>query len=107
MGRQRGQLRRSRQPPGGVTPFHFNDGINEFFLRSIRARPTPALGRKQHAVLSSAQHVMEMQQSGTLQNDGGTENACRAHEKGTQTGDNPIGGAQVGARLRPRLRIGS
>jgi hypothetical protein len=40
-----------------------------------------------------------MQQSGRLQNDGGTENACRAHEKGTQTGDDPIGGAQVGRTL--------
>jgi hypothetical protein len=40
-----------------------------------------------------------MQQSGRLQNDGGTENACPAHEKGTQTGDDPIGGAEVGRTL--------
>jgi serine/threonine protein kinase len=59
---------------------------------SLRARPTPALGRKQHAVLSLLQHTVEMQQSGRLQNDGGTENACPAHEKGTQAGDDPIGG---------------
>jgi hypothetical protein len=37
-----------------------------------------------------------MQQGGRLQNDGGTENAYPAHEKGTQTGDDPISGAQVG-----------
>jgi hypothetical protein len=36
-----------------------------------------------------------MQQGGRLQNDGGTENTYPAHEKGTQTGDDPIGGAQV------------
>src|SRR5437016_5843358 len=83
----------------GITPFHFNDGVDEFFLRSIRARPTPALGRKQHAVLSSPQHVMEMQQSGRLQNDGGAENACRAHEKGAQSGDDTIRGAQIGRTL--------
>ena len=40
-----------------------------------------------------------MQQSGRLQNDGGTENACPAHEKGTQTGDDPIGGAEIGRTL--------
>jgi hypothetical protein len=40
-----------------------------------------------------------MQQSGRLQNDGGTKKACPAHEKGTQTGDDPIGGAQVGRTL--------
>ena len=83
----------------GITPFHFNDGVDKLFLRSIRARPTPALGRKQHAVLSSPQQVMEMQQSGTLQNDSGAENACRAHEKGAQSGDDTIRGAQIGRTL--------
>src|SRR6266851_737967 len=77
----------------------FNDGVDKLFLRSIRARPTLALGRKQHAVLSSAQHVMEMQQSGRLQNDGGAENARRAHEKGAQTGDDTIRRAQIGRTL--------
>ena len=43
--------------------------------------------------------LWKMQQSGRLQNDGGTENACPAHEKGAQTGDDPIGGAQVGRTL--------
>src|ERR1700682_3045566 len=52
------------------------------------------LGRKQRAVLSSPQHVMEMQQCGRLQNDGGAENACRAHEKGAQTGADTTPGAQ-------------
>jgi hypothetical protein len=80
-------------------PDEINDGVDEFFLRSLRARSTPAFGRKQHAVLSFPQQTVEMQQSGRLQNDGGTENACRAYEKGTQTGDNPIGGAQVGCTL--------
>jgi hypothetical protein len=40
-----------------------------------------------------------MQQSGRLQNDGGTENACRAHEKGAKAGDDTIRGAQVGRTL--------
>jgi hypothetical protein len=92
-------LGNSGTAPVGITPFHFNDGVDEFFLRSIRARPSPALGRKQIAVLSSPQHVMEMQQSGRLQNDGGAENAYRAHEKRAQTGDDTIRGAQIGRTL--------
>ena len=36
-----------------------------------------------------------MQHSGRLQNNSATENACPAHEKGAQAGDDPIGGAQV------------
>jgi hypothetical protein len=47
----------------GITPFHGNDGVDEFFLRSQRARPTPALGRKQQAVLSFFQRVVEIEQS--------------------------------------------
>jgi hypothetical protein len=35
----------------------------------------PALGRKQQAVLSFPQHIVELEQRGRLQNDGGTENA--------------------------------
>jgi hypothetical protein len=82
--------------PAGITPFHFNDGVDEFFLRSLWATPTPAPGRKQQAVLSLPQHVVEMQQSGRLENAGGAENAPRAHEKGAQTSDDTIRGGQVG-----------
>ena len=64
-----------------------------------RARLTAVSGRKQHAVLSFLQHVVEMQQRGRLQDDGGTENACRVHEQGAQTGDDTLCGAQVGSTL--------
>ena len=60
-------------------------------------------GRKQHAVLSFAQHTVEMQQSGRLQNDGGTNGTCRAHEQGAQAGDDPIRGTQVGRTLAPAI----
>jgi hypothetical protein len=97
--RQRDLLGNSGTAPVGITPFHFNDGVNEFFVRSLRAGPPAARGRKQHAVLSFHQHVVEMQQSGRLQNDGGAENACRAHEEGAQTGEDSIRGAQIGRTL--------
>jgi len=73
--------------PTGIAPLHGHDGVNEFFVRSLRAGATPALGRKQHAVLSFPQQVV--QQGGGLQNDGGTEDACRAHQEGEQTGGVP------------------
>jgi hypothetical protein len=44
-----------------------------------------------------------MQQSGRLQNDGGTNDTCRAHEQGAQAGDDPIRGTQVGRTLAPAI----
>ena len=40
-----------------------------------------------------------MEESGRLQNDGGTENACRPHEKSAQGGNDTIRGTQVGSTL--------
>jgi len=92
---QRDLLSDAGTTPAGITTFHCNDGFDEVFPRSLRARSTPAPVRKQHAVFSFPQHTVEVQQSRRLQNDGGTENACPVHEKGTQTGDDPVGGAQL------------
>ena len=47
--------------PVGITSFHFHDDIDEFFFRSLRSWPTRAPGRKQLAVLSFPQHIVEMQ----------------------------------------------
>ena len=55
----------------------------------------PALGRKQQAVLSFPQQAVEMEQSGRLQNDGGTDNACGAHENRAQAGDDTVPAAEV------------
>src|SRR5215471_2587463 len=96
---QRDLLGDAGATPVEITPFQFNDCVDELFIRSVRARLTPALERKQHAVLSFSQHLVEMQQRGWLQDDGGTQNACRVHEKGAQTGDDTLCGAQVGSTL--------
>jgi hypothetical protein len=48
---------------------------------------------------SFGQHVVEMQQGGRLQHDGGTGNAPRVHEKGTQAGDDTIRSPEVGSML--------
>src|SRR5215472_5333755 len=56
-------LGNSRTTPGRVTSLKFNDGIDQFFGRSLRTRPTSALGRKQHAIPSFRQYVTEMQQN--------------------------------------------
>ena len=96
---QRDLLGDTGTTPVEITPFQFNDCVDEFFIRSFRARRTPALERKQYAVLSFSQHVVEMQQCGWLQDDGGTQNACLVHQKGAQTGDETLSGAQVGSTL--------
>src|SRR5260370_3261864 len=43
--RQRDLLGNSGTAPDGLTPFHFNDGLNGLFVQSLPARPPPALGR--------------------------------------------------------------
>jgi hypothetical protein len=96
---QRDLLGDSGTTPVEITPFQFNDCVDEYFIRSFRARLTPALERKQFALLSFGQHVVEMQQRGWLQDDGGTQNACRVHEECAQTGDDAFCGAQVGSTL--------
>jgi len=75
-------LGNSRTTPARVTSFHFNDGIDQFFGRSLRTTPTSALAGKQHAVLSFRQYVMEMQQRRGFQDHATSQNAREAHEKG-------------------------
>jgi hypothetical protein len=89
---QRDLLSNAGTTPAGITLFHCHDGVDEVFVGSLRAGPTAVPGRKQHAVLSLAQHTVEMQQSGRLQNDGGTKDTCRSREQRTQAGDDPIRG---------------
>jgi hypothetical protein len=64
----------------------------------------PTSGGKQHAVLSFGQHVVEMQQSGRLQNDGRAEKASPAHEEGAQTGDDTVSGSQIGRALSAAIK---
>ena len=52
-----------------------------------------------NAILSSLQHVVEMEQSGRFQRDGGTQEARPARKQTTETDDDPIGRAQVGRAL--------
>jgi hypothetical protein len=41
--------------PVEITPLHFNNGVDQLLVRSLRARPTPVLGREQQAVLALLQ----------------------------------------------------
>ena len=100
---QRDLLSNAGTAPTRITSFHRHDGVDEVFVGSRRAGPTAAPRRKQHAILSFAQHTVEMQQSGRLQNDGGTKDTCWAHEQRAQAGDNPIRGTQVGCTLAPAI----
>ena len=60
---QRDLLSNAGTAPAGIEPFHCYNGVNEVFLRSLRTRTVPALGRKQQALLSFPQHTVEMEQS--------------------------------------------
>jgi hypothetical protein len=101
---QRNLLCDSRAPPAGIASFHFHDGVDQFLFGSLRTGLVPTSGGKQHTVLSFGQHVVEMQQSGRLQNDGRAEKASPAHEQGTQTGDDTIFGPQVGRALSAAIK---
>jgi hypothetical protein len=101
---QRNLLRDSRTPPAGIAPFHLDDGVDQFLLGSFRTGMAPTSGGKQSAVLSFGQHVVELQQSGRLQNDGRAEKASPAHEQGAQTGDDTIFGSQVGRALSAAIQ---
>jgi len=96
---QRDLLGNARTAPAGVPPFHCDDGVDEFLVRSLGAGSTPTRTRKQHPVFSFLQHLVQVQQGGGAQADGGTEDACRPHEQGAQAGDDAIGGPQVGRTL--------
>jgi len=100
---QRNLLSNAGATPAGISPFHCHDGLDEVVVGSLRARPTAAARRKQHAVLSFAQHDVEMQQSGRLQNDGGTKDTCRSHKQRAQAEDDPISGMQVCRTLAPAI----
>src|SRR3954454_3465831 len=94
---QRDLLSNAGTTPIRVAPFHCNDGIDEFRVRSLWARPLVAFGRKQNSVLSFAQQAVKMQQRGRLQSNSGTQDTCRADEKRAQSHDDPIGGSQIGS----------
>src|SRR3954453_17967468 len=84
---QRDLLGDTGTAPLGIAPFHGDDGVDEFSSRSLGARPRPARGRKQQAVLSFAQQAVEMQQSTRFQNNSGTENPRGANEERAEPGD--------------------
>jgi hypothetical protein len=101
---QRNLLRDSRTSPAGIASFHFNDGVDQFLFGSFRTGMAPTSGGKQHAVLSSGQCVVEMQQSGRLENDGRAEEASPVQEEGAQTGDDTVCGPQVGRALSAAIK---
>jgi hypothetical protein len=73
-------LGNSATAPTAISPFHLDDCIDEFFIWSFRTRSSPTFGRKQSAVFPLDEHLVETQQSGWLQSDGGSENACRTNK---------------------------
>jgi hypothetical protein len=101
---QRDLLSSAGTAPSRIVPLHCDNGINEAFLPPLRTRAIPAPGCIQQAVLSFPPHVVELEQSGRLHNNSGTENAgghmtVRPHEKSAQAGEDTIRGMQIGRTL--------
>ena len=56
-------LGNSLTAPSAITPFHFEDRVDQFFRRAFGTWPTDSFRGKQESVLSLDQHFMKMQQS--------------------------------------------
>src|SRR4051794_7999763 len=95
--RQRDLLSNAGTTPIGVSAFHSNDGIDDVFVRSPRARPMAAFGREQNTVPPFPQQAVKVQQRGRLQNNSRTKDTCRVYEKRAQSHDDSIGGSQIGS----------
>src|SRR5215471_5661393 len=104
---QRDLLRNAGTTPAGITPLHCHDSLDEVSVGSLRARPTAAFGRKQHAVLSFAQQTVRCSR---------VEGFRTMEERRTRAGRmNSVHkpamirsvARRLGARLRTRLRMSS
>ena len=96
---QRGPLGDSRTTPIRITPLHFSYCVDEFSFGPFRGRRMAAPGRKQQAVFSLSQHAVEIEQRRRPQDHCTTQNAGWVHEKDAQTGDDTLGGAEVGSPI--------
>jgi len=74
------------------TSFHFTLGRVEDWRLCLRS------GENNKRYFRFLSALWRLEHRGRLQNDGGTENACRAHES-AQAGDETIRGTQVGRTL--------
>src|SRR5689334_10591215 len=93
---QRDLLRDSRAAPSRITPLHFEDCLNQFFLRSLPARFASLLWREQKAIFSGDQNIMEMKKRRRFYNDCRANNTCGSDQKRTDSSDEPIQCTQIG-----------
>ena len=89
--------------PTRITPLHFDDSLDELFLRSLRAGSASPFGQEQKAIFPLDQRAVELKRSGRLYDVCGASNTCRTHQRRGQTCDDPIRRAQIG-RGAPRPR---
>src|SRR5215469_11691975 len=93
--------------PVGIPPFHFDNGADEFFLRSLWARPTSTLRREQHAVLALLSRLWKYSRVESFNTM--AEPTRRAGRMNRVHKPVMIRSAarSLGARLRPRFKISS
>ena len=69
---QRDLLGDALAAPSTITPFHFNDRVDQCFRWSFGTGPADSFGRKQQAVLLFREQLVKTQESRWLQHDRGT-----------------------------------
>jgi hypothetical protein len=88
----------------GIATFQFNDGVNEFLIRSFRARLAPALEGKQHAVLRLASTWWRCRRVEGFRTMAERRRRVKSVHKPAMIRS---AAHRLGARLRPRLRMSS
>src|SRR5439155_24980431 len=80
---QRYLLRNSWAAPSWISALHLDDCLDELRFRSVRAGFTCEFWRKQEAIFSFDQNVMEMKEGRRSEHDCRTDNTCGTHQKHT------------------------
>jgi len=80
----------SRTAPVGITLLHFDDRMNEFCARSLRAGLPTAIRGEQHAILLLAHGFLKAWQCRGLQYDCGTEQTSWTYPERHPTGEDAV-----------------
>src|ERR1700722_18891598 len=85
----------SRTAPAGIPLLHFDDRVDEFCTRSLRAGLGTAIGGEQHAVLLLAHGLVKAEQGRGLQHNGKAEQASGTQPERQPASKNPVRHGQI------------
>jgi hypothetical protein len=94
----------SRTTPAGIALLHFNDRMDEFCTRSLRAGLAIVIGGEQHAVFLLAHRLVKAQQGCGLQHKGRPEQASGTQPQRQPAGQDPVPRGQIRRWLPGAIR---